>query len=245
MVTPDPSSAHQIAWFNSDRALRTLHEEPRRVVGGEARRAPHRLQPPLAEPFGYAIQHRRGHARVVDALEPSEEPDRLFVKGLVVPVPDRADAPHRTLSSKGQKGLSFGVLVEWVLRSVERPANVPLERRHPVGVTPIDRPRQLDELLELSPALDGDHTDGDVGSVAHGRSGAVSDLGEPGRCDLMVRTRGRSSDDVELLGQPLHLLQHEIELIIRVGRHVARAQTATALRNGRWYDGIGEHPGIE
>jgi hypothetical protein len=135
-------------------------EKTRNLVRREARRTPHHLEATLAQPVPDRVEQSRGHGGVVDALEEPEEADGLFVELLVTAVPNRADAADGLGSTQGEERLSLGMQVKRVLRRVERVPHVQLQRRNPVGVVSIHRPREVDELLQISTRVDRNHPNG-------------------------------------------------------------------------------------
>ncbi len=131
------------------RIVEPLHEQAGLLVGGEAHRAAHPVQPALAKPGGRRVQEGRGCLVVAPTLVEAEEPGVLALIFDVTPVVYRRYSAHRAAVSQGQERLSLGVVVKRMPLRIHHHSHVSQKRWHPDGVAFVDRPREADERLHL------------------------------------------------------------------------------------------------
>ena len=124
------------------------------VVGGEAERADHAVALAVPQPLLGGVEQRAGHERVVAGLEPAEHPPLVVLELVEVPVVVGGDAADRVAVAAGEEVLGLGVLEERVLRPVKSVPNVELQRGNPQGLVTIDRPREVDEGVQVPPRGD-------------------------------------------------------------------------------------------
>src|SRR4029077_120995 len=146
-------------------AVVALDQQAALVIGGEVHGADQAIPPALAHPALSSLEKRLEDRRVVLGLDEAELPVAAALVLVPAAIDLGCDPPDRLAISPSEEELGLGMLEVGVLLLVQELLALIDQGRDP-GSALMEPKRQLDELLQLTPALHGSN----LNRASHGRA---------------------------------------------------------------------------
>ena len=136
------------------RRVEPVDQQPQLVVQRRVGRPAETVDVLIVEPLPHGVEQPVGGFLIVDAVEESEESSAIVVMGDVSLVENRGDPPADLAVAIGQEGLARVPIVERVLPIVDHLLLAAPQRRDPVGIVAVERPRKVEKLFFLPGSCD-------------------------------------------------------------------------------------------
>ena len=132
------------------RRVEAFDQQAAGVVGGIVDRTEDRRPAAVAQPFRGGFDQPLGHFRVVGRFEHAEAARVALVLGVIAGVVAHEDASLGHAVAVGDEFLGGPVQIEGMLAGIEELFLVQQQLRHPLRIFGINRPRHLEEGVEVA-----------------------------------------------------------------------------------------------